>query len=89
MKQIMIAGLLAFLFLSGATLAHEPGEEKASPSMRRMTQGMMRGEQGDRGSMDGMGRMEGMARMMKMMDQCMGMMGSTHSPEESKESGKK
>ena len=85
MKKIAFVISVVFLLLSGVTLAQQTGEEKKDSSM----QGMMKGDQTGGDSMHGMGGMDGMMGMMKMMEQCSGMMVSSRSPEESKESGKK
>ena len=89
MKKIAFVISVVFLLLSGVTLAQQTGEEKKDSSMQGMMQGMMKGDQSGADTMHGMGGMDGMMGMMKMMEQCSGMMVSSRSPEESKESGKK
>jgi hypothetical protein len=86
MKQVILAGLVSLVILSGFAVAQQSGDEKKDSSMKDMMRQMMKQKQSGEGGMEGMG---GMMGMMKMMEQCSDMMKSSHHQgEKAKESQK-
>ena len=89
MKQVILAGLVSLVILSGFAVAQQSGDEKKDSSMKDMMRQMMKQKQSGEGAMGGMGDMGEMMGMMKMMEQCSDMMKSSHHQgEKAKESQK-
>ena len=85
MKMTGLFVLVAFLTVTGVTLAQQSGDEKKRSSRQDTMQQMMKQKQNGESSMEGMG---GMMGMMKMMEQCSDMMKSMHQGEKSEEKSK-